>query len=169
MLGVLAVAATGVLVWAGRDHGTNCRVYGSGGTDPGPLVQPVFAFCFLGATLLTGMLLALSSRRRSAREADSARPAWPSTVVALVVAWCALVYLPIAGGWQAGVDTDLLVKAVMIPPVVLLVAVAALTAFLQYALFLPLITLAGLALTRHQADSGYRWAQVAVVYALLGC
>jgi hypothetical protein len=44
-----------------------------------------------------------------------------------------------------------------------------LIAVVQYALFVPLPLLVGVALTRRSQTSAYRWMEAAVVYALIGC
>jgi len=57
----------------------------------------------------------------------------------------------------------------MLPPVVLLYAVAVAVVFLQYALFLPPPILLTIALTRRTDARRYAIMQFTMVYALLGC
>jgi hypothetical protein len=169
-LGLLGVGAAAVLVWAGRDHGTNCQEYGEGAArDAGPYLHPVFVGCYLAALLLVALLLLLSARGRSERLGTSVGPGRAAVMLSAIAGWCAAVYLPIAADWHTPANPGLLVKAIAVPPFVLLVGIVWLIAVVQYALFVPLPLLVGVALTRRSQTSAYRWMEAAVVYALIGC
>jgi hypothetical protein len=90
--------------------------------------------------------------------------------VAAVTAWCAVAYLPLVFGWSLNGYNGVLAKSFWGPPLTLLLAVALLVAYLQYALFLaPLGLLVATGIAPRSRKGRYRLMQITIVCALVGC